>query len=183
MPGRKFDSWTGSPTSGVDPTISVHDARSVIGIARADLKMTRSGNSKPVLKAAQPDVAIRFRLICSGEHSIGEWGTVLSRRIKRAPSVNIVYAETLQWFLVAALCVTPGIIAAAFGRGPFMVISAVCSVFALFRISPIGAGPFVTFRFSNEFWYWQAAPLGIAVICACVAIIQERRSGKPPCPG
>jgi hypothetical protein len=69
--------------------------------------------------------------------------------------MNQVYLETLQWLIRAVFVLSPGFIGAIFGRGPFMVIAAILSLFAL--------NPFA----SN-------GPFGLAVICAGIAIVQER---------
>jgi hypothetical protein len=87
-----------------------------------------------------------------------------------------LYTETFKWFGIASACVLPGIVAAAFGRGFFMVAAAAFSLLALLKLTPFGILYFAWFAPpGTSFWYSLAAPVGIAIVCAGIAIIQQRR--------
>jgi hypothetical protein len=92
-----------------------------------------------------------------------------------------VYSEALVYFLVACVCVLPGILAALFGRGPFMVAAASFSALALLSIFFVtcctyafftrGFGPMTT----ASFWLGLMVPVALSGFCARIAIIEERR--------
>jgi hypothetical protein len=87
-----------------------------------------------------------------------------------------VYTETLKWVGIASVCLLPAIIAAAFGRGFFMIAAAAFSLLAFVKVSPFGRMYFAWFAPPGaSFWYSLATPVGIAIVCACIAIIQQRR--------
>jgi hypothetical protein len=46
--------------------------------------------------------------------------------------------EIFTWFAFATASIAPGIVGAAFGRGPWMVIAAIFSVLAFFGTTPLG---------------------------------------------
>jgi hypothetical protein len=73
--------------------------------------------------------------------------------------MNSVYLETLQWLTRAAFLLSPGLGAAVFGRGPFMVLAAILSLLSLLSFAP------------ND-------PFGLAIICAGLAIVHERRAKR-----
>ena len=92
-----------------------------------------------------------------------------------------LYSKTLAYLLLACVCALPGILAAAFGRGPFMVAATFFSALALFSIFFVacctlaifarGLGPIGT----PSFWLALMVPVALAGFCACIAIIEERR--------
>jgi hypothetical protein len=87
-----------------------------------------------------------------------------------------LYTETFKWFGIASACVLPAIIAAAFGRGFFMIAATAFSLLAFLKVTPYGRSYFAWFAPpGTSFWYSLAIPVGIAVACACIAIIQQRR--------
>jgi hypothetical protein len=87
-----------------------------------------------------------------------------------------LYPEFFKWVGVTLVCVLPGIIAAAFGRGPWMISAAIFSLFAFLRVTPIGMWYFAwTAPPGSSFWRWLATPILIATTCACFAIVQELR--------
>jgi hypothetical protein len=81
--------------------------------------------------------------------------------------------EIFTWFAFATASIAPGIVGAAFGRGPWMVLAAIFSVLAFFGTTPLGIWYFAWTGAS--YWKSFAIPIGIATACACFAIIEERR--------
>ena len=90
-----------------------------------------------------------------------------------------VYLKTSIYFLVGCVCVLPGILAALFGRGPFLVAAALFSALALLSIFLVaylayfayGLGPITT----PSFWLGLMVPVALAGFCARIAIVEERR--------
>jgi hypothetical protein len=82
--------------------------------------------------------------------------------------------EIFAWFALATTSIAPGIVGAAFGRGPWMVFAAIFSVLAFFATTPLGIWYFAWTGAS--YWKVFAIPVGIATASACFVIIEERRS-------
>lgn len=88
-----------------------------------------------------------------------------------------LYSKTLIYFALACVCVLPGILAAVFGRGGYMVAAALFSALALLSIAPFG---YFTYAWSlstisASYWRGLMVPLALAGFCACIAIIQKHR--------
>jgi hypothetical protein len=87
------------------------------------------------------------------------------------------YALTLIWFGISFVCVLPAIVGAAFGRGAFMVAAAIFSAYAFLSATPLGVLLFAwTAPPGTSYWHKLAIPIGIASVCACIAIFKERKS-------
>jgi hypothetical protein len=86
------------------------------------------------------------------------------------------WGKGLVYFLLTCVCVLPGILAARFGRGPFMVAAAFFSVLALCSIFFVGY-----FTYGSEpmttasFWLGLMMPVALSGFCARIATIEERR--------
>ena len=86
-----------------------------------------------------------------------------------------LYSKALIYFLLTCVCILPGMLAAVFGRGGFMVAAAVLSVWTLYYISPIGSIVSSWSRPTIPIWHAPTAAFALAMLCACLAIIAERR--------
>jgi hypothetical protein len=93
-----------------------------------------------------------------------------------------LYSATWLYFLTMVLCVLPAIVGAVFGRGAFMVAAAFFSALAFLSIFPVGFITWVWPRVAakGSFWAGLMVPIGLAGLCACVAIVEERRKRSRP---
>jgi hypothetical protein len=85
-------------------------------------------------------------------------------------------AACVYFLLACGVCVLPGILAAWFGRGPFMVAAAFFSVLALCSVFVVlslawGFGPLTT----ASFWLGLSVPVALSGFCARIATLEERR--------
>ena len=90
--------------------------------------------------------------------------------------MSILTLAAYVYFLLACICVLPGILAARFGRGPFMVAAAFFSVLSLcsmFFVASLAYGlrPLTT----ASFWLGLLVPVALSGFCARIATIEERR--------
>jgi hypothetical protein len=91
--------------------------------------------------------------------------------------MSISYTSALVYFLLACVCVLPGILGARFGRGPFMIaaaffsVLALCSIFFVSYFAWYGWGPLTT----ASFWFGLLVPVALSGLCARIATIEERR--------
>jgi cell division protein FtsX len=83
-----------------------------------------------------------------------------------------------MYFLIACVCILPGILGAAFGRGGFMVAAAALSAWTLYAASPFGMAVRSLSRPTIPLWYTPAVVFVLAAICAWLAIIAERRKRR-----
>jgi len=88
-----------------------------------------------------------------------------------------LYSTALIYFLISCVCILPGILAAAFGRGGFMVAAAALSATTLYAASPFGMAVRAWSSPTRPLWYTPTVVFVLAAICACLAIIAERRKG------
>jgi hypothetical protein len=86
-----------------------------------------------------------------------------------------LYSKALIYFLIACVCILPGILGAVFGRGGYMVAAAAFTVWTLFDISPIGLSARAWSSPTTPLWHAPMVTFVLATLCACLAIIEERR--------
>jgi 4-amino-4-deoxy-L-arabinose transferase-like glycosyltransferase len=86
-----------------------------------------------------------------------------------------LYSKALVYFLIACVCALPGILGAAFGRGPWMVLAGALSAWTLYAVSPFGMVVHALSSPTTPFWVAPTVGIVLAAICACLATIEERR--------
>jgi 4-amino-4-deoxy-L-arabinose transferase-like glycosyltransferase len=89
-----------------------------------------------------------------------------------------LYSVALIYFLVACVCALPGILGAAFGRGPWMVVAGALSAWTLYAVSPLGIGVHAWSGSTTPFWVAPMVGVVLAAFCACLATMAERRKRK-----
>jgi hypothetical protein len=101
----------------------------------------------------------------------------ISGRSKAHTEMDGLYSTALMYFLISCVCILPGILAAAFGRGGFMVAAAGLSAWTLYAGSPFGIAVRAWSSPTRPLWYTPTVVFVLAAICACLAIIAKHRKG------